>query len=101
MTQAEATSAAQMLVAFRQLAGNSAWRELIAPRLREAHERHLLGICDRSAPAEQRAQHLEAYHLARELEGLVPEKIAALERQLGDWVKSQEVVDSRLLDALG
>ena len=100
MTAAEATAAAQLLHSFRQLSASPAWSDYIAPRIRDAHEHHLLGVTDRGAAPEERSQHLEAYHLARDLEAMVPERIAALEKQLADWVKSQDLVDSRLMDML-
>jgi hypothetical protein len=101
MTPTEATSSAQLLHAFRQLTINQAWKEIIAPKLMEAHERHLLGLSDRSITPDERTAHVEAYHLAKELESIVPERIAALEKQLNEWMQRNDIVDSRIADALG
>lgn len=90
MNANEASAKAQELAALRQLRDNPAWQNVVAQRIRDAYERHLLGISDRNATAEQRAQHLEAYHLARELDALVPERIAMLEREVREWEFNSE-----------
>jgi hypothetical protein len=85
MNATEASAKAQELAALRQLRDNPAWQCIVASRIQDACERHLLGISDRAATQEQRTQHLEAYHLAKELEVLVPERIAMLERELAEF----------------
>jgi len=93
MNATDAAAKAQELTALRQIRDNAAWQRVIAPRIREAHERHLTGLADRSATGESRSQHLEAYHLARELDALVPERIAMLERELREWAGAEDVGD--------
>lgn len=101
MTESQSSQNSQLLHALRKLEDNQAWREIVAPKIRGAFERHSAAISDRSFTAEKRAEHLEAYHTAKELHELVPAKIAALGVQLTEWMQAQNVVDSRIADSIG
>ncbi len=101
MNAADASAKAQELSALRQLRDNPAWQKLLAPKIREAREQHLLGISDRASGPDSRAQHLEAYHLAKELDEWLPARLELLERELQEFVQANDVVDTRLIDSLG
>lgn len=99
MTNEQATAKSAELNALRALDANVAW-QMLRKRISDAHERHLLGLSDRSKTPEERSQHVEAYHLANDLKGYVPDRIARLENELREFVNGIEVVDSRVVDAL-
>lgn len=100
MNSAGATAAAELLTALRALQQNQAWRDLVAPRIKEAVELHSAGISDRGKTALERGEHLEAYHLSNELAALVPDRITSLEAQLTGWARSQNSVETGVADAL-
>lgn len=86
-SEEDASRAGYLLHAFRQLIANPAWTEEIAPKIDAALMEHTQGCTARNKTPTQRAEHIEAVHLAAELQGFCKKRIDALEGQLRDWQK--------------
>lgn len=71
-----------------ELARHPEWVKMAA-YFREQHAFHLGALTDRTAPGKKRDLHLEAYHLARDLETRVPGRIAALRKELEEFQERQ------------
>lgn len=60
---------ARRLHGLRMLADNAAWKELLEPLLHEKMREELGRLSDPAATAEQRAGHVQSFHLAAMLAG--------------------------------
>lgn len=78
------------LQALKELRRNPAWETLFAPRLRTAHTEHLTGLANLNSTAEQRNGHLWAYHLARELDGMIDREIVRYEQEVRNLSPDQK-----------
>lgn len=87
--EVEAGEKGYRLKAFRDLLANPAWKEEFAPLLdRARHDHHEGCAALRKTPAE-RAEHIQAYHLAEELLGYVQNRIESLAAELQQYQKAQ------------
>lgn len=85
-----ASAAGYLLHAFRVLVENPAWVVELAPRIARAVVEHREGCMARKVPAIERAEHIEAAHLAEELDGFCARRIAELQRDLAQYAKRSE-----------
>lgn len=82
MTADEASRKAHLLHSFRALVANPAWVEEVAPRIAKAVVDHNDGCRSLSKTPAERAEHVQAVHLAEELMTFAEKRMAALEREL-------------------
>lgn len=82
MTPDEASRKAHLLHSFRALVANPAWTEEVAPRIAKAVIDHNDGCKALSKTPVERAEHVQAVHLAEELMVFAQNRIAVLERDL-------------------
>lgn len=82
MSPDEASRKAHLLHSFRALVANPAWTEEVAPRIAKAVVDHNDGCRSLSKTPAERAEHVQAVHLAEELAGFCAERIAKLEKEL-------------------
>lgn len=80
----DVSRAGMLLEAFKSLADNAAWKE-IAAQIAEAHKEHLDGSTARGRAAELRAEHVEAYHLAKTLDEYCQTRTAKLREDLREY----------------
>lgn len=71
-----------------ELARHPEWVKMLA-FFKEQHAFHLGALTDRTAPRKKRDLHLEAYHLARDLEQRVPGRIASLRKEITEFQGKQ------------
>jgi len=72
----------QELERLRDLSAREGWKDLLLPKLERLRDVHAAaGLAKNSTPA-ARAEHVEAYHLAVDLVAFVPDRIAALTKEL-------------------
>lgn len=83
----QASATGYLLHAFRQLVANPAWETEVAPRLASAVIEHRDGCMARNRTPAERAEHIEAVHLAEELAGFCGRRIAELQGALADYAK--------------
>jgi hypothetical protein len=96
----EAGEKSQRLQEFRALLANAAWQEEFAPQLLAAYAAHLEGSTQRGKSPQERAEHIEAFHLAAELESFCRRRVDLLEKELRDYSRRAAAVDARVADAL-
>lgn len=88
MTAEETERKAYLLQAFRALVANPAWTQEVAPRIAKAAVEHNDGCKARGKTPEQRAEHVEAAHLAEELETFCAKRIESLHREITAFAKA-------------
>ena len=81
LTSPQLTAIAR-LEALKELARNPAWEMLLLPLLRRKHAEHLAGLTNTNATPAERAEHLHAYHLAKEMDEWFARQTANYERQV-------------------
>lgn len=95
-SEQDVSRAGALLEAFKDLADNAAWNE-IAALIAEAHEEHLEGSTFRGRAAELRAEHVEAYHLAKTLDEYCQTRTAKLREDLRDFQRKASAGFSEVL----
>lgn len=88
LSQQEARQKEGRLRDLLALLSNPQWQEF-ARRLTRHHREHLEAATDRARTPEQRTAHIEAYHLARELEEWLPLQLESLQEELTDYRQKQ------------
>ena len=75
MTPEAASSKSAELTDLLQLSSNAAWKNVVEPALVKARDEHLSASTAKGSTPTARAEHIHAYHLAKDLLELVPDKI--------------------------
>ena len=100
MTPETASAKSAELADLIKLAANPAWKSVVEPAFAKARDAHLEATTAKgSAPAE-RAEHIEAYHLAKDLLALVPERIRKLREQIATHQQAGGVTTFKMGDAV-
>lgn len=84
MTEHDASEAGRLLEAFKELEENPAWQE-VAALMDKAHTDSLDGSTARGRAHELRAEHIEAYHITKELCEWREKRMAQLRKSLREF----------------
>lgn len=88
MTQEQAILKQEALNAFGAMLANAAWKNELVPLLEKKQKEHLNGCTSMCSSPEKRAEHVEAYHLAKELLAFGDSHVVRLKRELADFYKT-------------
>ena len=100
MTPDQASAKATELKDLIALQEQPAFKKVVLARIEQAEAEHLIGATRRDWTPAQRAEHIEAYHLAAELSDLVPKRIERLRKELADYTKKAGTTTFKVSDAL-
>lgn len=100
MTPEQASTRAQELKDLLALEANPAFQSVVVKRFEQAKDEHLTGSTKKGSTPEQRAEHIEAYHLALDLLTLVPSRIAKLRKDLSEHESKAGSTTFKTSDAL-
>lgn len=87
----QASEKSYRLHAFRELLLNPAWQEEVEPLLVKLHMEHLEGSTAINRRPEQRAEHIQAFHMAEHLRDFARVRIDVLERELQQFREQQTI----------
>lgn len=82
LTEDQAEQAAADLLELRKLVDLPAWSQMFAAYLQEKEVEHLAGSTALNVAPDKRAEHIQAYHLAKDLPKWAAKRIADLETKL-------------------